>query len=173
MIDTRKILVAGALAAMCFATAAQAANEKPRLFFEGDMVRGITKAGLTGPICVLTSQYKRGEEIVWRVRVRDRSGKEIDNKGLKSLIVQLPDGQKIPMEFAGHPNRGPASDHFWAGSWAVPADYPTGTFAYTVIATDTHGKTTSWQPFNVGLSQLTVIAGDITPPAPPAPPAAK
>ncbi len=135
------------------------AQSAERLFFEGDTVRGITPTGPTGPLCVLSSQFKHKEEIVWRVRVLDgRNGKPVDDKGLKSLVVQLPNGQTAAMKYGAHPNRGPQTDHFWSGSWQVPADYPTGSFTYTVVATDKNGKSKSWQPFNVGLSQLTVIA---------------
>ena len=135
------------------------AQSAGRLFFEADTVRGVPSTGPTGPLCVLNSQFKHSEEIVWRVRVLDgRTGKPIDDKGLKSLVVQLPNGQSVAMKYGGHPNRGPQTDHFWSSSWQVPADYPTGSFTYTVVATDKHGKTQSWQPFNIGLSQLTVIA---------------
>lgn len=135
------------------------AQSAARLFFEGDTVRGIPSTGPTGPLCVLDSQFKHAEEIVWRVRVLDgRNGKPVDDKGLKSLVVQLPNGASVALKYGGHPNRGPQTDHFWSASWQVPADYPSGSFTYTVVATDKHGKTKSWQPFNVGLSQLTVVA---------------
>lgn len=141
------------------------AHSATRLFFEGDVVRGIPATGPTGPGCVLNSQFKHNEEIVWRVRVLDgRTGKQLDGKVLKSLVVELPDGQKIPLRFGGHPNRGPQTDHFWSGSWLIPASYPAGSFTYKVVATDKRNHATSWQPFNVGLSQLTVQPGDATPP---------
>lgn len=150
------------------------AQSAARLFFEGDTVRGIPSTGPTGPICVLNSQFKHKEEIVWRVRVLDgRNGKPVDDKGLKSLVVQMPNGQSVKLNYGAHPNRGPQTDHFWSGSWAIPADYPTGSFTYTVVATDKQGKTKSWQPFNVGLSQLTVVADAKPPAAAPATPPTK
>lgn len=158
---------AASIVVLGFGAMAQAQAAAPRLFFEGDVVRGVPSTGPTGAICVLNSQFKHKEEIAWRVRVLDRNGKQLDDKGLKSLVVVLSDGQKIPMRFGGHPNRGPQTDHFWSTSWLIPDTYPTGSFTYKVVATDKKGHATSWAPFNVGLSQLAVIPGDIAAPGGP------
>jgi hypothetical protein len=149
------LLTAAAFAMSAGSARAQDAVKEPApLFFEGDMVRG--PAG-GGPVCVLASQFRRKESVVWRVRVRDRTGRSLDDKGLRSLVVELPDGQRVPMKFGPHPARGPATDFFWATSWVIPETYPTGSLAYKVTATDPEGRTQSWEPFRVGLSQLTVI----------------
>ena len=140
-----------------FAGTAQAAN----LFFEGDMVRGHTQDGATGPSCVLTSEYKRREEVVWRVRVLDDAGANLDDTGIKSLSVVLSDGQEFEMDFGQHP-RGKHTDAFWATGWSIPADYPTGTLGYKVVAVDNDGQSHEWEPFNVEPSKLTVIPGDVT-----------
>ena len=131
------------------------------LFFEGDMVRGGTDKGLTGPACVLTSQFKRGEAVAWRIRVRDQEGRNVDASALESLVVRLPDGQTFPAHFGSHP-KGKNSDQFWSASWMVPADYPTGTLSYTVVATTRDGSEQTWAPFKVALSQLTIVPGDVT-----------
>ena len=47
-----------------------------RLFFEGDGVRDIPKSGPINPGCVLNSQFKHKELVVWRVRVFDPVKKE-------------------------------------------------------------------------------------------------
>jgi hypothetical protein len=132
-----------------------------RLFFEGDMVRGRPKSGPTGPVCVLTSQFKRLEKVVWRIRVFDpANSKQLGKEGLKSMFVELPDGKRFKMRYGGHPPK-KSTDNFWTTSWDIPANYPTGSFAYKVIATDSDGKVHNWQPFNVRGSQFTVIAGKI------------
>src|SRR6516164_11804416 len=88
---------------------AQVAGAK--LFFEGDMVRG-AQAGAPGPFCVLNNQFKHLEKIVWRFRVRDQNGKALDKDGLKSLVVELPDGQKVNAQYGPHPGgNNPATDY--------------------------------------------------------------
>jgi hypothetical protein len=157
-----KILTASAvaLAAIGFAAGAQAQGTK--LFFEGDIVRG-NQAGAPGPFCVLASQFKRKEKVVWRIRILDQTGKPLDGKGLKTVVVELPDGQKLNARFGPHPppKQGPATDHFWTAAWIIPESYPSGTFAYKVTATDLQGQTHAWQPFIRAPSQFTVVAGMI------------
>jgi hypothetical protein len=126
------------------ATAASAQDK--RLFFEGDMVRS-NQPGQAGPF----------------FRVLDSTGQQMDDKGLKSVIVELSDGQKLTTKFGPHPPRGTATDHFWSVQWVVPADYPTGSLVYKVVATDTQGRSQTWEPFKRGPTQLTVIAGDPEP----------
>jgi hypothetical protein len=159
----RNLYSAWAFAVVLAATgAAQSATaqEAKRLFFEGDMVRG-AQQGAPGPFCVLTSQFKHKEEVAWRIRVLDQDGKPVDDKGLKSLAIQLPDGKTIEAHFRGHPPKPPQTDYFWATSWIIPDDYPTGTFAYKVVATDMQGQTQTWEPFKIAASQLTILAGDV------------
>lgn len=153
--------VASLFAAVTLGWAATSAAEASPLFFEGDMVRGGSAAGATGPTCVLASQFKRQEVVVWRIRVRDASGKNVDASMLKSVVVELPNGQSFPARFGPHP-KGQNTDQFWSTSWKVPADYPTGTFAYKVTAIDKNGAAQTWAPFNIAPSQLTIIAGDVT-----------
>jgi hypothetical protein len=138
------------------------AQQPGKLFFEGDLVRGAQK-GAPGPFCVLTGQYSRLEKVVWRLRILDQSGKSLDDKGLKSLVVQLPDGQSLPAKFGVHPppSQGPADDHFWTAAWTIPAKYPTGTFSYKVVATDLAGNAQTWEPFKTKISLLTVLDAQI------------
>ena len=112
------------------------AQQDARLFFEGDMVRG-DQEGAPEPFCVLTNQFKRLEKVVWRVRVLDQTGKALDDKGIKALLVELPDGQKLPGRYGPHPGprAGPPTDHFWSARWIIPTGYPSGTFVYKVVAT--------------------------------------
>src|SRR5262249_20103408 len=139
--------VAVSAASLAFATAADAQAAK-KLFFEGDLVRG-AQQGAPGPFCVLNNQFKRLEKVVWRIRVLDQAGQALDDKGLKSLVVELPDGQKLDARYGPHPppSQGPATDHFWAAIWIIPTSYPSGTFAYKVVATDLEGNSQTWEPF--------------------------
>jgi hypothetical protein len=132
---------------------AQAASQK--MFFEGDMVVG-AGPGVAGPTCVLNSQYRHGQIVVWRVRIQDQTGKRLTDKDVRSAAVELPDGQKFALHYGPHP-KGKTDDYFWSASWKIPDSYPTGTFAYKVVATGTDGQTQDWSPFNVALSQLTIV----------------
>jgi hypothetical protein len=112
---------------------AAAAQEQQKLFIEGDIVRGNTPSGNTGPVCVLANEFKRKENVIFRIRVRNPMGQALDDEGLKSLIVELSDGKKIPAEYRARPPvavrarlglTGPI-DYFWSSAWLIPADYPT------------------------------------------------
>jgi hypothetical protein len=157
-----------ALAVTGFAGSATA-QETQRLFIEGDIVRGNTAAGITGPVCVLTNQFKRKEKVVFRIRVRDAAGAPLDDKALKGIVVELSDGQKFAADYRARP---PVSvrktlgiteplDYFWSAVWLIPEDYPTGTLGYKVTATDTQGNSQTWTPFKDPRSLPTVLAGDV------------
>jgi hypothetical protein len=136
-----------------------AAQQAGKLFFEGDLVKG-PQPNQAGPFCVLQSQFHRKEQVAWRVRVLDADGKPVDDKGLKSLVVELANGRTVELKHKGHPARVTPTDFFWSGSWVIGEDQPTGTLSYKVIATDLQGKTQVWEPFKVAASQLTVVSGD-------------
>ena len=156
------------LAVIGLAPMAQA-QQPQSIFLEGDMVRGNTGKGQTGPTCVLNSQFKRNENAVFRVRVRDITGKPLDEKEIKGVVVELSDGQKLPLRYSGHPPTG-SVDYFWAAGWLIPDDYPTGTLHYKVVATDLQGRAQSWQSFQDPRSQIVIIPGAVeysgTPQAP-------
>jgi hypothetical protein len=150
------------LLALGLGFAGNAYAEQGKLFFEGDIVRG-DQEGAPGPGCVLNNQFKRLEKVVWRLRILDANGKSLDDKGLKSLVVELPDGQKMPARFSGHPppRVGPAVDHFWTARWIIPTEYPSGSFYYKVVATNLDGSSQTWEPFKSMPSRLTVLDGAI------------
>lgn len=149
------IVPALAISVLGFAHGAQA---EQKLFISSDMERG-NQAGAP-PACVLNNVFQHLEKVVWRVRVLDDNGNPLDEKGLKSVVIQLQDGKTINAAFGGHPPRAP-TDHIWAAAWIIPADYPTGTFNYKVTATDNQGNTATWEPFKIATSQLKVDAGAI------------
>jgi hypothetical protein len=143
-------------AVVSFASGARAES----LFVEGDIVRGAQK-GAPGPACVLNNQFKHLEKVVWRFRVRDQSGKVLDEKSLKSLVVELPDGQKISAAYGPHGPPNAPVDHFWTAIWVIPATYPNGAFTYKALATGGDGGSATWEPFLSKPSQLQVMPGEI------------
>lgn len=151
------------------AAAQPAGQAGSAVFIEGDLVRGNTPAGITGPVCVMVNAFKRGEKIVFRVRARDATGAALDDKGLKGIAVQLSDGQTFAAEYRARPPlpvrkafglAGP-SDYFWSAVWLIPADYPTGSLTYKVVATDLAGHAHTWTPFNDPRSLPAVVPGDV------------
>jgi hypothetical protein len=155
---------------VAFVPAAQA-QQPQKLFPEGDMVRGNSPLGATGPICVLNSQFKRGENVVFRVRIRNTMGQILDDKSIKSITVELSDGQKFNGRYGGHPPRQP-TDFFWTAAWMIPKDFPTGTLGYKVTVTDMEGNTQVWEPLKEYRSWVVIlpaIAEYTKPDTPPAP----
>ena len=138
-----------------FAACPALAQEAPKIFFEGDVVRG---GGPTakGPTCVLNSQFKRGETVIFRLRALDaKTGKSLDDKGLKSLNVELSNGEKFAMNYHAHPPKD-STDWFWVGGWPIPQNQPTGSLTYKITAVTLSGETITWSPFKVASSQVTV-----------------
>jgi len=158
-----KTLVLSAVAlstALGFAAGAQAQTlPQPagKLFFEGDIVRHALE-GQQGPFCVLQNQYKRGEAVAWRIRIMQPSGAAADNMALRSVEVELGNGQRLPARYGPHGN--PPTDYFWSLFWTIPANFPTGTLGYKVHATMQDGTVVTWQPFTRPATQLMVIAGE-------------
>jgi hypothetical protein len=142
-----------------FAGGAQAQQAK-KLFFEGDIVRHAL-ADQAGPFCVLNNQYKRKEAVAFRIRVLEPSGTVADNNVLKSVVVELGNGQKLPAKYGPHGM--PPTDYFWSLFWTIPADFPTGSLGYKVVATMKDDSTVTWEPFNRATTQLSVVAGEPTP----------
>jgi hypothetical protein len=145
------------------------AQETQKLFIEGDIVRGNTPAGITGPVCVLANQFKRKENVVFRVRVRNAAGQPLDDKNLKGIVVELSDGQKFQASYRARPpanvrtsfGLSEPTDYFWSAAWLIPQDYPTGSLSYRVVATDVQGNTQSWAPFKDPRSLPMVMPGDV------------
>ena len=150
-------VVALAVATLGFASAAQAQQQAKKLFFEGDIVRHALPAQ-AGPFCVLVNQYKRGEAVAFRIRALLPNGEVADDKVLKSLVVELGNGQRLPAGYK--PHGAPPTDYFWSLFWTIPTDHPTGSIGYKVIATMNDGSTVEWKPFNRPTTELMVVAGD-------------
>lgn len=129
------------------------------LVIQADTVSGplnIPEEERGSAVCVQQSRFARNSEIVWRARVIDPvTGEELSDEALSSVVVNLGDGQTLEMRYGPHPRDNP-TDSFWTTSFDIPEDYPTGTLDYEVVATASDGRTTSFKPFDVAPSLLTV-----------------
>jgi hypothetical protein len=134
-----------------------------KLFFEGDIVRHALM-GQQGPFCILNNRYTRGEAVAWRLRAQMPDGTVADASKLKSVEVELGNGQKLPLHYGGHGM--PPTDFFWSTFWTIPMDFPTGSLGYKVNATMNDGTVVTWVPFTRDTTQLMVVAGNPTMAAP-------
>jgi hypothetical protein len=107
--------------------------------------------------------------VVFRIRVRDIAGESLDDKSLKSIVVQLSDGQSFAADYRARPPVAirkalgftEPTDYFWSAVWLIPEDYPTGSLGYKVVATDVQGHSQSWTPFKDPRSLPLVMAGEV------------
>lgn len=142
-----KFSVAAAALAVAGAVAPAFADALP-MAVSGDTV-------LSGP-CVQANTFKRNDRIVFRAHVIDTAtGADLDASGMQSVVAELPDGSKFDLEFGDHPPEN-STAHFWSVGWTVPADYPTGTLSYKIVATNKAGQSVTFEPFKVFPSQLTI-----------------
>jgi hypothetical protein len=142
-------LVGGALAAATVAILAGPAFSAPLpMAISGDTVLGVQ--------CIQSNRFKRNDVIVFRAHVVDtKTGEDMTGDDLTSVVAELPDGSSFPLNYGEHPPQNPQAS-YWTVAWPVPADYPTGTFGYKIVATNKAGETATFEPFKVTPSQLTI-----------------
>ena len=71
---------------------------------------------------MLNNQYKRNEAVAFRIRIMEPNGEVADNKVLKSVAVELGNGQKLPAHYGRHGM--PPTDYFWSLFWTIPDEPP-------------------------------------------------
>jgi hypothetical protein len=154
------VVVAGCQAAPAAPAAAPVATN---LFIAADMVQGsknIPDNLKASRSCVLTSRFPKNSEMVWRVRVSDPvTGEMMGKDVLDKVEVRLANGVLLEAQYAPHP-KDPPGESFWTASWVVPRDAPSGTLTYTIVATDSKGRTGEWKPFSTTPS-LPIITDEL------------
>ena len=158
------VLSAAVLAFAGSADAQSRTTPAGKLFFEGDIVRHALM-GQQGPFCILSNRYMRGEAVAFRQRVLKADGTPATNMDLKSVEVELGNGEKLPLHYGGHGN--PPTDFFWSSFWTIPDNFPTGSLGYKIDATMNDGSVVTWQPFTRDTTQLMIVAGTLPRPAQP------
>ena len=146
-----------ALAGWAAALPAAAAGSVPLVVVDS-VVQG-AEGSPRDRVCVLNSRFLHGQQVVWRIKVLDpATGRPMDDKQLKRVWVELVDGQVFEARYGPHPRNNP-TDWFWATSWVIPADYPSGSVDYTVYAEAKDGRKGSNVKFEVESSMLIVLPG--------------
>ncbi|HEU5288325.1 MAG TPA: hypothetical protein VFV20_07975 [Candidatus Limnocylindria bacterium] len=144
-------------------TQATAAPQKATfLILQGDTVRspeGLTDEEKVFLSCVQQSRFPQGSRIVWRYRVNaPLTNKALDDKGVKSFDLILPDGKAVAFKYGGHGGTKPNyAEYFWTAGFSIPADYPTGLFNYQVKAVGAEGAIGTFEQMKVPAAQLTVV----------------
>lgn len=151
---------------------ASLALAQPKYFIKADAVRGAQ--GAQGAVCVPNSVFFPGEMVVFRAEVYDAAtGEElsfdqIQERGI-TATVKLDNGESVEMFFPPPEGEGPppaegeegpppgANLEFFRGPWAIPADFPTGLYNWTIEVTDAEGNTAEFEPIGA-----TFGAGGIT-----------
>ena len=151
-----------------------AAAQEPAYFVKADMVRGAE--GAMGAVCVPNSVFFNGEMIVFRAVVYDAATgeelgfEEIQERGI-TATVHMDSVEPMPMFFpppGGAPEGEEAEDgpppgaDFFRGPWAIPAEFPSGMYGWTVQVQDAQGNTAEFTPIgaSAGLPSLIIQAGN-------------
>lgn len=154
----RRAFLKGAVAAVgglafsrwAFTNAEAAAQEGQAYVIVSDVIRG-SGGDPTGPSCVETSVFQRGEQVVWRAVVFDaRTGQlvntpeAVQERGLRMWVEVEGQDEPIEMEHGQHPPERfkPKPEdiiYYWAGAWIIPPNV-TGEFKYTITVEDKDGN---------------------------------
>lgn len=158
------VLVVAVLGSLGFA--------QPTYFVKADMVRGAQ--GAQGAVCVPNSVFYPGEMIVFRAVVYDAAtGEEltfeqVEERGITATVKMEgrddaamffpPPGGEAPAGEEGPP---PGSE-FFRGPWAIPADFPTGMYGWTIEVTDDAGNGAEFVPIGAsfGAGSITIQAAN-------------
>lgn len=162
----RKLTIVGvllvAMAAMASLGAlSQGAEKDAPLILVADTVfgiEGIPEAEIPQKICILSSRFNPGQQIVWRVKVYDpRTGQAMDETTLDVVEVILPGEQILKARYGPHPAPPQeATDFFWSTSWVIPEEYPSGSLSHTIRAKAKDGRSGEFAQFNVAPSLLII-----------------
>lgn len=147
----RKItcLAAGLLLAGALAGCSSEVSSDGVKSVKGDLV--VTGDTLLSHVCVAQSRYYPGDRIVFRALVTDSKNNEIVESANVKLV--LDNGEELPMVLGKH---GEEATQLWSVGYDVPADAPTGTIDYKIVA-ENGNKKAEFEPFNVSLSKVTIV----------------
>jgi hypothetical protein len=112
------------------------------------------------PGCTLSSIFKRGARLVWRIEVIDLStGKRLLPEDGK-VVVKLPHGEDRNASFSQRGGgRTEGAPWMWAANWNIPTEYPVGTLDYEVVVTHNDGRTGSYRVEYTGVQVQIVDTG--------------
>lgn len=98
--------------------------------------------------CTISSLFRRGMHIVWRVIASDNTGTELQGDDVAEAVLKVPGAEDVNFRFGKH---GASEDApwFWTAAWDVPPDYPLGHVDFTVQFTTTDGRSGTFKQIPV------------------------
>jgi hypothetical protein len=140
----------------------QAGHPSGKLILWGDTA-SFDVPGTVPTHCIVTSRFKRGQRMGFRMTAIDGGTGETENTAV--LVAHLKYAGTtidVPMRWRGQGGF-PAAEYprqpseMWTGVWVVPADAQPAVLSYTVTATDRFGRTATFSPFINEVSHITIV----------------
>ncbi len=132
-----------AVGALVSSAAAQTPAKKD-VFLYVDTVNGSRPVGAKPrPVsCTQTNNFKRGEQVVFRIWGSEAAtGAILSTENVASAVVQVPGvAEPLKLNWGAH---GAQSNRvwFWTAAWVIPPDYPLGSVDMKVVFQTEAGKT--------------------------------
>jgi hypothetical protein len=129
----KKILILGAALAVVASVTMSASAATPVPFPAATVQQVFIAAQTVTTDGALSSWFKPGDSVVFRAYAVDpKSKKVVDPKAVKYFYVTIPNQPNVKLTY-GATAPGASTGLPWTGTWTVPASYPTGTVAFTVL----------------------------------------
>jgi hypothetical protein len=113
----------------------------------------------------MTNQFAPGATVVFRAWALDgKTHRTLGPKAVKYFYVKIPNQPSVKLHYT--PKSAAATGRFvWTGSWAVPADYPTGPVFFKVLIKTKKNRVGSFVQMPVPTARLTITTHPQAPPA--------
>src|SRR5580765_4017493 len=95
--------------------------------------------------CILSSRYKRGQPVGFRMTVIDPATGKRD-RATQVLVHLTYNGKTVDIPMRDRQTEQQPERQFWVAKWIVPDDATPGIVRYTVTAKDPQGRTGEYKP---------------------------
>src|ERR1022692_300797 len=129
----KKLVILGAALAVVASVTMSASAATPVPFPAPTVKQVFVAAQTVTTDGALSSWFKPGDTVVFRAYAVDpKSKKIVDPKAVKYFYVTIPNEPNVKLTY-GAKAPGASTGLPWTGTWTVPASYPAGTVAFTVL----------------------------------------
>lgn len=117
----------------------------------------VTGPGASEGAGVLADRFAQGSTVVFRATAGEtKTGTLVTDQTSKYFYVKIAGQPNVKLTYKAPAKKGVGAPWTWSGSWTIPADYPTGVVAFTVLLRSKSGGYGSFVQMPVSTSQLTV-----------------